>query len=267
MVVQPMSESFYTSPTGEIQRMTACAAGEAEEALARAEAEEALARARTVIPDSTESTRESSLEPIPFPFRQTPTISTPIGGATSDNNRVEPTSRISVEPGRDSYMEGNTPICNLGTSGKPLEVEPGAPPPAPRREPADAQMANNAQGCQPGLDVSIHASSALEEEAVESGIPSPVPTQKETEVEIRRYKAETEEMIWKVDSDLLTERGVIARVVEAAKKKPSVLLSRKIQWNIQRAPAFVGGFDGKFQEASRYKTPEEEGTHINAFLE
>ncbi|RPB24378.1 hypothetical protein L211DRAFT_849104 [Terfezia boudieri ATCC MYA-4762] len=52
-VVQPMSESFYTSPTGEIQHMTACAAGEAEEGLARAEAEEALARARTVIPDST----------------------------------------------------------------------------------------------------------------------------------------------------------------------------------------------------------------------
>ncbi|RPB20964.1 hypothetical protein L211DRAFT_851851 [Terfezia boudieri ATCC MYA-4762] len=216
-VVQPMSESFYTSPTGEIQRMTACAAGEAEEALARAEAEEALARARTVIPDSTESTRESSLEPILFPFRQKPTIPTPTGGATSDNNRV---SGISVEPGRDSYVEGNAPICNLGTSG--------APPPAPRKSDAepirdpDTHMINHAADCQPGLNASQYADTnpragvaemsviaRVVEEARENKRDQPKRSQTEDEIkaEIRQHEAETEAMIQKADANpLLVER-------------------------------------------------------------
>ncbi|RPB19927.1 hypothetical protein L211DRAFT_852797 [Terfezia boudieri ATCC MYA-4762] len=251
-----MSELFYTSPTGE-----------AAEMLARAEAVEIL------VPDSMESTRESSLELIPFPEvepgttiildstestrESSPAISptstidpiiTFIGGVTPADNRVgprvEPVIRISEKPSRDSYVEGNSPICNLEASGTPLKYSPHGdtsppltevitPPTTSKTELADAQMANNTQACQPGLD-------------------------EEAKAEIQHYEAETEAMIQKAAANPLlidaAELSIVARVVEAVKNKPIVM----------RTPALIGGFNGKFQESSRYKTPEEEDTCISA---
>ncbi|RPB19926.1 hypothetical protein L211DRAFT_895636 [Terfezia boudieri ATCC MYA-4762] len=302
-----MSESFWTSPTGEIRHMTAGTAEEAAETLARAEraarAEETAAlnialcpttvipdstenmresspalNPKTIIPDSTESTRESSPAPSPTPFtfpsrhQSADPITTPIGGATPVN---EPEIGISEKPSRDSYVEGNSPICNLGASGAPLKYSPhgdsstpstGASKtkPEPIRD-SDAHMSNNADACQHGLSASQHVA--------EKSSRKP-PTQEETKAEIRRYEAETEAMIRKADANPLlkkktdvAELSAIARVVEATKNKPSIKRSnRKTQRNLQRTPALVGGFNGKFQESSRHKTPEEEDTRINTFL-
>ncbi|RPB19988.1 hypothetical protein L211DRAFT_852694 [Terfezia boudieri ATCC MYA-4762] len=102
------------------------------------------------------------------------------------------------------------------------------------------------QACQLGLDVSIHTSPASKEgshhwtgeeiktEAIESSTSPPAPTQKETEAEIRCYEAETEAMIQKANTNPLlkmSELSAIARLVEAAKTKPSATRwsNRKIQ--------------------------------------
>ncbi|RPB27287.1 hypothetical protein L211DRAFT_846119 [Terfezia boudieri ATCC MYA-4762] len=160
---------------------------------------------------------------------------------------VGPTSGISENPDRDSYVEGNSPICNLGASGAPLEALEENP--------------------------SYETGGEVKTEAIGSGTSPPAPTQKE-EAEIQYYEAETEAMIQKVDTNSLLKTktevaklSVIARLIGAGKDKPSTSRwSRKIQWNIQRTPALIGGFNGKFQESSRYKTLEED-TCINTFLE
>ncbi|RPB19992.1 hypothetical protein L211DRAFT_852698 [Terfezia boudieri ATCC MYA-4762] len=185
---------------------------------------------------------------------------------------VEPTIRISEKPSRDSYVEDNLPICNLGASGVPRQVEPGTPPLASKSEPADAQMANNDPAS--GEGQSHRTGEEIKTEAIGSSTPLLAPTQKETKAEIQRYEAETEAMIWKADTNLLlktktdiAELSVIARLVEAVKNKPSATRrSGKIQRNIQRTPVLVGELNGKFQELSRHKTPEKEDTYINPFL-
>ncbi|RPB28774.1 hypothetical protein L211DRAFT_844854 [Terfezia boudieri ATCC MYA-4762] len=201
-------------------------------------------------PPLSESTRESS------PAQSTDSITTPIGGVTSvDRPRVEPVIGISEKPSRDSYVEGNSPICNLGGSGTPLKhsphgntstpsmevIEPDIElevstksdtKPEPIRDP-DTYMINNADDCQRGLNASQYADA--------------------------NPKADVAEM------------SVVARVVEAAKNKldqprtRNGRSNRKSQRNRQRTPAFVGGFSRKFQESSRLM-PEEEDTRGNAFL-
>ncbi|RPB21216.1 hypothetical protein L211DRAFT_851588 [Terfezia boudieri ATCC MYA-4762] len=124
------------------------------------------------IPESTESMRESSLALSPtlflFPCRQHPID--PI--TTLTKPRVEPVVGISEKPSRDSYVEGNSPICNLGASGTPLRYSPYSNAGTPsttevikpeeeavsnKKEDQDRHMTNNADACQPGLLVSQHA--------------------------------------------------------------------------------------------------------------
>ncbi|RPB22599.1 hypothetical protein L211DRAFT_850615 [Terfezia boudieri ATCC MYA-4762] len=234
-----MSESFYTSPTGEVRHMTACTAEEAAETLARANAAESLA-VGTIIPDSTGGTRESS--PAMSPTSTTDPITTFMGG-------VQPVIGISEKPSRDSYVEGNSPICNLGASGTPLKYSPHGDTrteakPEPFRD-TDTHMTNNVADCQPGLTASQHADANPRAGVAE--MPGTTALGGGSEV-----TAPTEK-----------ELSVVARVVEAVKTKP-IARSRKIQRNIQRTPALVGGFNGRFQESSRYKTPEEEEEDTSA---
>ncbi|RPB28791.1 hypothetical protein L211DRAFT_844865 [Terfezia boudieri ATCC MYA-4762] len=236
---QAMSESFYTSPTGEVRHMTACTAEEAAETLARANAAESLA-VGTIIPDSTGGTRESS--PAMSPTSTTDPITTFMGG-------VQPVIGISEKPSRDSYVEGNSPICNLGASGTPLKYSPHGDTrteakPEPFRD-TDTHMTNNVADCQPGLTASQHADANPRAGVAE--MPGTTALGGGSEV-----TAPTEK-----------ELSVVARVVEAVKTKP-IARSRKIQRNIQRTPALVGGFNGRFQESSRYKTPEEEEEDTSA---
>ncbi|RPB19311.1 hypothetical protein L211DRAFT_853345 [Terfezia boudieri ATCC MYA-4762] len=286
-----MSESFYTSLVGEIRYMTPGTAEEAAETLARFEravgAEEAVVHNITVIPDSTLPTPSAS----PSPQQQSVTTTTPlgpdsisptqctfssqhqqaaaitttVGGATPV--KVEPEIGISEKPSRDSYIEGNSPICNLGASGGPLECSRDGESSTHATEATrsehirdvDSHMSNSVAACYQGLSASQH---------VTESTPRKPLTQEETKAEIRRYEAEMEAMIQKADANSLgktTELSVVTRLVEEAKKRPSAV-NRKIQRNVQRALADVGGFDRRCRESSRYKTPEEEGTR-SAFLE
>ncbi|RPB21197.1 hypothetical protein L211DRAFT_851705 [Terfezia boudieri ATCC MYA-4762] len=218
----PPPESFYTSPMGEVRHMTTGTAEEVAEILARS--------------FYTSPTGEPTLTTDP--------ITTPIGDRGEP--RVEPVIGISKKPSRDSYVEGNSLIYNLGASGVPLKCsqhgDTSTPStevikldlevatksdtrPEPIRDP-DTYMINNAADCQQGLNVSKYTDANPG-----AGV---------------------------------AEMSVMARVVEAAKNKLHQPKTRR--WNRPRPSALdVGGFNGKFQEASRL-TPEEEDTGVNAFL-
>lgn len=147
-------------------------------------------------------------------------------------------------------MEGNAPICNLGASGTPLKyslhgdasiplkevVEPDSTgsdtKPEPIRDP-DTYMINNVDDCQWGLKASQYADADAGAEVVPA-----TPPQGKAEV-------------------------TAATKGKGREASAPVRRSRKIQRNIQRTPALVGGSNGKL---SRYKTPEED-THVNAFRE
>ncbi|RPB21823.1 hypothetical protein L211DRAFT_851056 [Terfezia boudieri ATCC MYA-4762] len=251
-VVQPMSEPFFTSPTGEIRYMTP---GTAEEAatLARFEsaagAEGAAVLNRTVILDSTSPTQSTSLSP----QQQSVATTTPFGGATH-NITVIPDSTsltqctlpyvgevtlvkaeleigISEKPSRDSYMEGNSPICNLGASGAPLKCSrygdsstPSTEATISKLEPiGEASRGANKTSSEYIRDLDSHMSNSVA--ACDQGLRKPL-TQEETKAEIRRYEAETEAMVWRADANPLIEGKkevkediVEAEVITAMEKK------------------------------------------------
>ncbi|RPB20329.1 hypothetical protein L211DRAFT_852439 [Terfezia boudieri ATCC MYA-4762] len=224
----PLSESFFTLPMGEIHHMIAGTAEEAAETLARAEKAKSFRESSlpppfpfTVIPDSTESSPAQSPTPFPspsgaekftgipdrtesppaqpptpFPFpsyQPTAPITTPIGG-----NRVESTIEISEKPCRDSYVEGNSPICNLGASGSPPSIE-SIKPDTKLKDP-DTHMTNNTVQCQPGLPASQHASAAPEKS------PRKPQTEDEIKAEIRQHEAGIEAMIQKTEANPLLDK-------------------------------------------------------------
>ncbi|RPB23536.1 hypothetical protein L211DRAFT_849799 [Terfezia boudieri ATCC MYA-4762] len=135
----PFPLSFYqltgpgptTSPTREIRYMTVGMVEEIVETLARAKKAEALSLT-TVIPDS----------PITIPI---------------EGSRAEPTIEITEKPSKDSYVEDNSPICNLGASGpspnipsmESIKFDVKAKNP-------DIHMTNNIVECQLGLPASQH---------------------------------------------------------------------------------------------------------------
>ncbi|RPB23593.1 hypothetical protein L211DRAFT_849584 [Terfezia boudieri ATCC MYA-4762] len=270
-VVQPMSESFFTSPTGEIRRGGGGDFGKSERGGGSSKKNGGVTPA--------DNGGEPRVEPV-----------------------VEPVVGISEKPSRDSYVEGNLPICNLGASGTPLKHSPHGDTSTPSTEVVqsdtssktdsehirdpDSHMSNSVAACYQGMSASQH---------VTGSTPRKLLTQEEIKAEIRHYEAETEVMVRRADANPLLKRkkeanelGVVARVVKAVANDPSMRLNRKGQRNRQRTPVQVGKFTRKFQESSRrktpeeeeeedtcarqttpvktYKTPEEEGTCINAFL-
>ncbi|RPB20027.1 hypothetical protein L211DRAFT_895487 [Terfezia boudieri ATCC MYA-4762] len=107
-----MSECFYTTPTGKRYHMTTGTREEAAETLARAaRAEEA----------------EKEVE----------------------GTNIAPSSGISEKPSRDSFVEGNAPICNLGATGAPLKYSQHGDVSTPP-EPSPASSPSNRPEDQPG---------------------------------------------------------------------------------------------------------------------
>ncbi|RPB21756.1 hypothetical protein L211DRAFT_869773 [Terfezia boudieri ATCC MYA-4762] len=234
-----------------------------------------------IVPDGTESTRESS------PVSSSPTITPIMSQCTftadgriirmkpgsceeaqdalrrADNDRStnifdeKPSGDITIsdDPKKDTYVKDNEPFNNRGASNQPedgQEEPPASKAVGNKKEDPDSHMTNNVAACLPGLSVSQYAGQ-LTDRAQDVGEATAA----------TKGKGKEKEDAAAVDRMFQRANAPENRLLGPG-DKPRAKVIAATQTSAQKGATKHRGVGGR--NSNRKPPPEEEDTRVNAFL-